>query len=327
MPPRRCFDKISRMKNVTVGLQIQRRDTLDGLLPVLARLGVTRMLLYSNLAHPTLGQRRLAEIGVKLRDAGIEVETYFTGHVLGENSPDSLVRKIEAAKAVGARALCLNMPEDQDIERSREKDQRYNAEYRHLEEFVLSDWDKAKSELRAAGLGIRLRWVTGAHRRSDNILRTLLAKGRGKDVGLSWYTYGDASFVKYELPPQLRVFGKRIQDFSMAFDHLGSWISHGYSFYGGYDHYTLDQKKDKYIEEFFDCWPPALDLCRPESLDASNFVSATRRARTRDSSFVSWTRWKGHSRNPTRESAQTPKTAKGGTENEGDDRLRSRWYA
>ena len=248
------------MKNVTVRLQIQRRDTLDGLLPVLTRLGVNRMLLHSNLAHPTLGQRRLAEIGTKLRDAGIEVETYFTGHVLGENSPDSLMRKIEAAKAVGARALCLNTPEDQDIERSREKDQRYNAEYRHLEEFVLSDWDKAKNELRAAGLGIRLRWVTGAYRRSDNILRTLLAKGRGKDVGLSWYTYGDASFVKYELPPLLRVFGKRILDFSMEFDDLGSWISHGYSPYGGYDHYTLDQKKDKYIEEFFDCWPPALDL-------------------------------------------------------------------
>jgi hypothetical protein len=46
----------------------------------------------------------------------------------------------------------------------------------------------------------------------------------------------------------------------VEFDDLGSWISHGYSFYGGYDHYTLDQKKDKYIEEFFDCWPPALDL-------------------------------------------------------------------
>ena len=259
MPPYRCFDKICRMKNVTVRLQIQRRDTLDGILLVLARLGVNRMLLHSTLAHPTLGQRRLAEIGTKLRDAGIEVETYFTGHVLGENSPDSLMRKIEAAKAVGARALCLNTPEDQDVERSRETDQRYNAEYRHLEEFVLSDWDKAKSELRAAELGIRLRWVTGAHRRSDNILRTLLAKG-GKDVGLSWHTYGDASFVKYELPPQLRVFGKRIQDFSMAFDHLGSWISHGYSFYGGYDHYTLDQKKDKYIEEFFRCWPQALDL-------------------------------------------------------------------
>ena len=66
---------ICRMKNVTVGLQIQRRDTLDGLLPVLTRLGVNRMLLNSTLVHPTLGQRRLAEIGTKLRDAGIEVET------------------------------------------------------------------------------------------------------------------------------------------------------------------------------------------------------------------------------------------------------------
>ena len=99
---------ICRMKNVTVGLQIQRRDTLDGLLPVLTRLGVNRMLLNSTLVHPTLGQRRLAEIGTKLRDAGIEVETYFTGHVLGEHSPDSLIRKIEAAKAVGISTVVVD---------------------------------------------------------------------------------------------------------------------------------------------------------------------------------------------------------------------------
>ena len=248
------------MKNVTVDLQTQRRDTLDDLLPVLVRLGVNRMHLRSGMAHPTIGIRGLAEIGARLRDAGISVETYSTGHVLGENSPDSLPRKIEAAKAVGAHALLLNTPEDADIERSQSMDQRYSAEYRHLEEFVLSDWEKAKDELRAAGLGVRFRWVTGGYRRSDKILRKLLAKSRGKDVGVSWHTYGDSCFVLYDLPPLLRVFGKRIRDFSMSFRNLGGWISHGYSSYPSYPQYTLDQKKDKYIEEFFRCWPQALDL-------------------------------------------------------------------
>ena len=247
-------------KMITVQLGTGGRSTIDGMLPVYSRLGIERIHVYASLAHPTDGVRRLSEIGDRIRDAGIAVETYFTRHVLGVNSPDSLSCEIDAAKALGARALCLNTPDDDEIETSRGKNGRIDAELRDLEALMLSDWKRARRDLRAAELAIRLQWITGIYRSSDKTLRKLLACGRGKDVGVSWHACNDPVSIKYDMLPLLRMIGHRISDFSTSFDERHQWFSHGYSSYGSYPQYTLEQKKEKCIEEFRDVWAPALDL-------------------------------------------------------------------
>ena len=244
--------------SVMVDLRLKGHYGLDDVLPVMSRLGVGRMNLDVSMAHPICGVRRLSEVGAKIRDAGIAVETYITHHVLGENSPDALACKIDAAKAVGARAFCLSIPSDGNIERSRETGPRRSAEYCNLEKYVLSDWEKARRDLRAVGLGIRLSWVSGVYGRSGNYLQQLLALDGGDDVGVSWRSYNDADYMDENFP-LLRAFGKRICDFSFSFDGNGRWFPHGYTPYRHYPEYTLEQKKEKCIEDFCKRWHSTLD--------------------------------------------------------------------
>ena len=138
------------------------------------------MHIYDGMAHPTEGVRRLSEVGEMVQDAGIAVDTYFTSHALGENSPDSLACKIDAAKALGARALCLNTTSDDEIENSNRNGGTISAERRSLEAFMLADWERARRELRAAGLAIRLHWFTGIHRRRSLIGARGSGTGRAK---------------------------------------------------------------------------------------------------------------------------------------------------
>lgn len=131
--------------DVTACISWEKDHPSEDALRVLSRLGVRKVHLSAYRANPALGTRRLAEIGTIIRDAGLEVATYSPSHELGENSPDALPLKIEAAKAVGTRAVCLSLPRDRSVALSSEGDEgRQNKEDFLRAKFLASDWEKAR---------------------------------------------------------------------------------------------------------------------------------------------------------------------------------------
>ena len=262
------------MENVAASITWEKRRPLEEALPVLSRLGVKKMHLSACEANPVLGARRLAEIGARIRDAGLEVATYSPGHELGENSPDALPLKIEAAKALGAGAVCLSLPDDGRIARSSGIDgagRQYREDF-HLAEFLASDWKKALRQLREADLGMRLVWRTGLPGRSTTeTMRSLLSGCRGRDIGVFWYAYGDPLDFRESVTPHLRAFGRRILDFQFDFNDRGKWFDHYDSYYAKYPQYSVEQKMDKCIQAFRECWPQMLAKLPERALGTVEF--------------------------------------------------------
>ena len=260
--------------NVTASISWEKQRPWEDALPVLSRLGVRKMHLSAYEANPVLGARRLAEIGAMIRDAGLEIVTYSPSHELGKNSPDALLLKIEAARALGARAVCLSLPDDDSVARSSGLDDgghQYKEDFRR-KEFLASDWAKARKLLRDAGLGIRLDWSTGTYGYEETkTILSLLSGDKGRDIGVFWYAYGDPLDFREHVLPSLRAFGRRILDFQFDFNDRGQWFDHYDSYRVRYPEYTVEQKMDKCVETFREYWPPMLARLSKRALGTVEF--------------------------------------------------------
>ena len=251
--------------NVTASVRWGERSPLKERISLLSRLGVSTIWLGSYDIHPSRDRKRIAEVGKRVRDAGLDVSLYFVGHEVGRSSPDSLPFKIEAAKTLGAKALCLRCPTDAALKRTSGADDPYgdHRDDLHIEEYLMADWDDARLRLRDAGLGIRFIHCSPSHwddRKNENTLRRLLDSDEGDDLGLVWYSDEHISDLYYATPDFVKEFGHRIYEFSFSFESGARWFDHGeYSYYGKpYPGFTVEQKKGMCIDEFRKSWRPVL---------------------------------------------------------------------
>lgn len=132
--------------NVTVNVRWGERSPLKESISLLSRIGASKIWLSEYDIHPSRGRRRIAEVGSRVRDAGLDVVLYFVDHEVGRNSPDSLPFKIEAARALGAKAICLKCPSDEAVARTLGENDPYgyHKDDVHIEEYFMADWDDAR---------------------------------------------------------------------------------------------------------------------------------------------------------------------------------------
>ena len=251
--------------NVTASVRWGERSSLEKRISLLSRLGISTIWLGAYDIHPSRDRKRIEEVGKRVRDAGLEVALYSVGHEVGRNSPDSLPFKIEAAKALGAKAMCLECPSDDAVARTSGADDPYgdHKDDVHIEEYLMADWDDARRRLRDAGLGIRFVHSSPSHwceRKKENTLRMLLDSDKGDDLGIVWYSYEHIGDLYYDTPDFVKEFGKRIYEFEFSFERGLRLFDRGdYSPFGKpYPGYTVEQKKEKCIEEFRRSWRPVL---------------------------------------------------------------------
>ena len=265
--------------NVTANVRWGERSPLKESISLLSRIGASKIWLSEYDIHPSRDRKRIAEVGSMVRDAGLDVALYFVNHEVGRNSPDSLPFKIEAAKTLGARAICLECPADEAVARTSGENDPYgnHKDDVHIEEYFLADWDNARRRLRDAGLGIRFVHSSPAHwsgSDNTNTLRRVLGSDKGDDLGLVWYSYEEIFGLYYKIPDFVKKFGRRILEFSFSFECGARWFDHGgNSGYGKpYPGYALEEKEEMCIEQFRKSWRPVLKELSDRAVGSVRFT-------------------------------------------------------